>query len=196
MSILRLAVVLEGVEPGVTRTLMVPSELRLDRLHLVLQAAMGWRNMHLYEFAAGRLRWGLSDPDLGLDILPAGKARLQEALAAAGTTPLRHTYDFGDDWHHLITAAPTDGFLPGPCRAPAGPALPQTRRRPGPMPARGRRRGSRPRALPGNDHEPQTCRPQRPDQWHGGPFDPSDPQTDKLHLDVLKPAKRRKLKKT
>ena len=121
MSILRLAVVPEGIEPRVARALVVPSELRLDRLHLVLQAAMGWRNMHLYEFAAGRLRWGLSDPDLGLDILPAGKASLQEALAAAGTTPLRHTYDFGDDWHHLITAAPTDGPLPGPCRASSTP---------------------------------------------------------------------------
>ena len=41
MSILRLTVVLEEVAPRVSRTVMVPSDSRLDRLHLVLQAALG-----------------------------------------------------------------------------------------------------------------------------------------------------------
>ncbi len=56
MSIPSLTVVLDGIEPRVTRTLMVLSDLRLDRLHLVLQATMGWQNRHLYAFAAGSLR--------------------------------------------------------------------------------------------------------------------------------------------
>jgi hypothetical protein len=92
---------------------MVPSDLRLDRLHLALQAAMGWENQHLYSFDAGRHRWSLPDPHLGLDALPANKATLQEALAAAGNTSLHYTYDFGEDWRHRLTAELTDGPLPG-----------------------------------------------------------------------------------
>ena len=93
MSILRLTAVLEDVTPCVSRTLMVPSDLRLDRLHLVLQAAMGWENQHLYSFESGSRRWSLPDPHLGLDALPASKATIQQALAAAGHTPLVYTYD-------------------------------------------------------------------------------------------------------
>ena len=88
MSILRLTAVLEDVKPRVSRTLMVPADLRLDRLHLVLQAAMGWENQHLYSFDAGPYRWSLPDPHLWLDALPANNAILQDALAAAGNGPL------------------------------------------------------------------------------------------------------------
>jgi Plasmid pRiA4b ORF-3-like protein len=49
-AIARLKVTLEDVEPAVMRRLDVPLTIRLDRLHLALQAAMGWTNSHLYEF--------------------------------------------------------------------------------------------------------------------------------------------------
>jgi Plasmid pRiA4b ORF-3-like protein len=62
-AIARLKVTLEDVEPAVMRRLDVPLRIRLDRLHLVLQAAMGWTNSHLYEFRAGGASWGDPDPD-------------------------------------------------------------------------------------------------------------------------------------
>ena len=37
MSIIEIKVTLEHIEPAVTRTLQVPSNIRLDRLHLTLQ---------------------------------------------------------------------------------------------------------------------------------------------------------------
>jgi hypothetical protein len=40
-------------------------KIRLDRLHLVLQAAMGWTNSHLFEFRVGDVGWGVRDPDFG-----------------------------------------------------------------------------------------------------------------------------------
>jgi Plasmid pRiA4b ORF-3-like protein len=36
----------------VLRRIEVPFDIRLDRLHLVIQAAMGWTNTHLYEIRA------------------------------------------------------------------------------------------------------------------------------------------------
>lgn len=49
-SKLKLKVTLEYIEPAVTRTLQAPMDIRLDRLHLTIQAAMGWTNSHLYMF--------------------------------------------------------------------------------------------------------------------------------------------------
>src|SRR5688500_20388842 len=100
-AIARLKVTLEDVEPAVMRRLEVPLRIRLDRLHLVLQAAMGWTDSHLYEFRAGGTGWGVPDPDFDDGPLPAAKTTLFDViedtgartiiisttLATAGTTP-------------------------------------------------------------------------------------------------------------
>lgn len=59
MSIIELKITLEYIEPAVTRTLQAQANIRLDRLHLTIQAAMGWTNAHLYMFEAGGATWGL-----------------------------------------------------------------------------------------------------------------------------------------
>jgi hypothetical protein len=46
-GIAQLKIKLDGVEPAVVRRVEVPLSIRLDRLHLVLQAAIGWTNSHL-----------------------------------------------------------------------------------------------------------------------------------------------------
>ena len=84
MNILRLCATLEDIEPAVLRRIEVPEAMRLDRLHLVLQAAMPWQNYHLWEFRAGDTRWGLPDPDYGDNIRPAAKAMLADAAKATG----------------------------------------------------------------------------------------------------------------
>ena len=58
----RIKVTLKDVKPEVMRRLVVPVTLRLDRLHLTLQAAFGWTNSHLFEFFAGDVHWGIPDP--------------------------------------------------------------------------------------------------------------------------------------
>ncbi|HEX8484492.1 plasmid pRiA4b ORF-3 family protein, partial [Sphingomonas sp.] len=59
-TIARLKITLQDVEPKVLRQIEVPVDLRLDRLHQVLQAALGWTSSHLHEFRAGRSSWGTS----------------------------------------------------------------------------------------------------------------------------------------
>jgi pRiA4b ORF-3-like protein len=58
----RLQVVLDDVEPAVVRRIEVPLGIRLDRLHAVLQAALGWTSSHLWEFRAHDVGWGIPDP--------------------------------------------------------------------------------------------------------------------------------------
>ena len=101
-SIARLLITLDDVKPQVRRRVEVPLAIRLDRLHLVLQAAMGWTNSHLYEIRARDVGWGLPDPDFGDGPLDAKKARLVDVLEDVGTKTLKYLYDFGDGWEHTV----------------------------------------------------------------------------------------------
>ncbi len=84
--------------PPVWRRLLVSADIRLDRLHGVIQAAMGWENCHMHVFSDGSHEW-CPDPDLGRE--DERRATLGQLLKRAGKR-IRYTYDFGDDWEHEI----------------------------------------------------------------------------------------------
>ncbi|MDJ0420896.1 plasmid pRiA4b ORF-3 family protein, partial [Rhodococcus opacus] len=44
---------LVGAKPPVWRRLELPGDLTLDRLHVVIQAVMGWLDGHLHRFRTG-----------------------------------------------------------------------------------------------------------------------------------------------
>ena len=117
-----LRVALDDVEPPIWRTLEVASDVRLDRLHEVLQAAMGWTDSHLHGFALGDswqdptlerylTAFDLSEGDEGV---AESNVRLDEVLADP-CDQLLYTYDFGDGWDHTITL---ERVLPRPDDAP------------------------------------------------------------------------------
>jgi hypothetical protein len=112
-TIAHLRIKLDDVEPAVVRRLEVPLTIRLDRLHLVLQAAMGWTNSHLYEIRARDVGWGMPDPDFGDGPLDAAKARLVDVLEDVGGRSLKYLYDFGDGWEHSIRIERIADALPG-----------------------------------------------------------------------------------
>ena len=91
----------------------MPLAIRLDRLHLVLQAAIGWTNSHLYEIRARDVGWGLPDPDFGDGPLDAKKARLIDVLEDAGTKTVKYLYDFGDGWEHTVKVERITDAIPG-----------------------------------------------------------------------------------
>ncbi len=100
----RLKITLDDVSPAILRRVEVPFDIRLDRLHSIVQAAMGWTNSHLYEIRAGDVGFSTPDPDADWDngFLDARKARLDEVLEDVGTKELVYLYDFGDGWEHTI----------------------------------------------------------------------------------------------
>jgi len=102
-TIAHLKITLDDVKPEVLRRIEVPFNIRLDRLHLAVQAAMGWTNTHLYEIRAGDVGWGVPDPDWGDGPLDARKAHLNKVLEDVGTKTVKYIYDFGDGWDHTIT---------------------------------------------------------------------------------------------
>ncbi|WP_426437877.1 plasmid pRiA4b ORF-3 family protein [Bradyrhizobium genosp. P] len=103
-TIARLKITLDNIKPTVLRRIEVPLDIRLDRLHLTIQAAMGWTNSHLYEIRAGDVGWSTPYPeaDGSSDLLDARKAKLGDVLEDVGRKKLIYLYDFGDGWEHVI----------------------------------------------------------------------------------------------
>jgi hypothetical protein len=79
-----LKITLDDVGPVVMRRVEVPLSIRLDRLHAVLQAALGWTNSHLWEIRAGGAGWGIPDRDWGDGPSDAAKAKLIDVIEDTG----------------------------------------------------------------------------------------------------------------
>ncbi|MEV7233187.1 plasmid pRiA4b ORF-3 family protein [Streptomyces sp. NPDC051020] len=65
-AVLRILVELADVDDfRVWRQLLVPASIRLDRLHSVIQAAMGWENCHMHAFTIYGVQYGRSGGEIG-----------------------------------------------------------------------------------------------------------------------------------
>ena len=92
-----LKITLQGSNPLVWRRVLTKS-LSLEALHDAIQLTMGWENAHLHSFSV-----------CGLDV-PAvdDRAEIDEGdisighLVGSNIDHLYYTYDFGDNWLHLI----------------------------------------------------------------------------------------------
>lgn len=97
--IVQIKIKLLGVsKPPVWRQLQLRADTRLDELHEILQAALGWENYHMHVFTFADEEFGVRDPELGH--ADERKVTLGE-LTDIGAR-FRYTYDFGDDWEHEI----------------------------------------------------------------------------------------------
>jgi hypothetical protein len=95
---------LRDTDPVIWRQVEVPTSITLKVLHHIIQAAMGWFDYHLWEFAIDKRRYGLpTDEDWGTEPrTDAAKVRLRDVLRPRKTT-IDYLYDFGDCWEHLLT---------------------------------------------------------------------------------------------
>jgi len=98
----QLKVTLQDSHPAIWRRVQVPGDLRLSRLHGVLQLVMGWTNSHLHQFKAAGRYYGTHE--LGLDepkVEDERQARLNQ-IAPHVKDRFTYEYDFGDSWEHAI----------------------------------------------------------------------------------------------
>ncbi|MFV2104117.1 plasmid pRiA4b ORF-3 family protein [Micromonospora sp. LOL_024] len=97
-QIFQLRISLSGVRPAIWRRVLVPGGYTLDRLHRVVQHAMGWRDCHLHSFEVDDVQYGEPDPDGDLPVFDELDVRLEAVVGKGGR--LHYTYDFGDWWEH------------------------------------------------------------------------------------------------
>jgi hypothetical protein len=91
---------LNRVDPVVWRRLLVPGSARLDKLHLVLQAAMGWTNSHPHCFRVGDLTYGTQFDANPVDELDETAVEVLQVLK--DQRRFVYEYDFGDSWEHDV----------------------------------------------------------------------------------------------
>ena len=93
---MQIKVWLLGISPLVWRRVLVPSTCTLCELHGVIQVAMGWEGIHLYQFCLRSARYGswelsASSPDVTLAAL-----RLRKGAR------FTYEYDLNIPWRHEV----------------------------------------------------------------------------------------------
>jgi hypothetical protein len=122
---------LRHAKPPIWRRLEVRSDLTLDVVHRVLQAAFGWTDSHLWRFSLGGdpvspssqvflcpwdVEEGEWDDEGGL---PAAAIRLDEAVQVPGEI-LSYDYDYGDNWELTLRL---ENALPAAASTPSAVAV-------------------------------------------------------------------------
>jgi hypothetical protein len=100
----QLRIELEHITPLIWRRVRVAEAVTLATLHHIVKAAMGWSDSHLHEFEIARRRYGVPDDDEWPEsepLIDERRARLQ-SFVEARVRRFRYTYDFGDNWQHLM----------------------------------------------------------------------------------------------
>jgi hypothetical protein len=95
-TILQFRIFLKDVSPMVWRRVQVPSTMTLCEFHGVLQVAMGWESIHLYQFVIHAVRYGswetaANSPKVALDDLKLRKG-----------SRFLYEYDLNIPWEHEI----------------------------------------------------------------------------------------------
>ncbi|WP_454011373.1 plasmid pRiA4b ORF-3 family protein [Aquamicrobium terrae] len=93
---LQFRVWLKGLSPMVWRRVQVPATMTLLEFHGVLQVAMGWEGIHLYQFVVHTVRYGsweltAESPDIGFD-----------TLKLHGGSRFLYEYDLNIPWEHEV----------------------------------------------------------------------------------------------
>jgi hypothetical protein len=100
-QIYQLRISLVDVHPEVWRRVAVPGAYTLDRMHRVIQYAMGWQMYHLHSFEIDGVQYGEPDPEGELDLRDELEVRLDQVTGK--DTRFGYTYDFGDWWEHDVS---------------------------------------------------------------------------------------------
>lgn len=103
----QLKIALRDTSPPIWRRITLPADTSLGSLHDIVQVCFGWDDSHLHCFAEPDSDVGFVDFDAPLDRDPSRdfdeeSASVAELLPFVGRR-LEYTYDFGDNWRHLIT---------------------------------------------------------------------------------------------
>jgi hypothetical protein len=99
--IYRLKVTLRGSKPPIWRRLSLSGSDRLDRVHMILNCAMGWTDTHLHAFEIGGVRYSVPDPETIHEDNDERKVALAELPLTVGSS-FTYWYDFGDGWAHRV----------------------------------------------------------------------------------------------
>jgi hypothetical protein len=77
LQFFQIKITLQRTKPPIWRRIIVAPEIKLDRLHDVLQIVMGWTNSHLHQFETPL--GFIADPAFGLEETESSKKTLNQS---------------------------------------------------------------------------------------------------------------------
>jgi hypothetical protein len=96
LQILQFKVWLLGTSPMIWRRVQVPASMTLRKLHGVIQVAMGWEGIHLFQFTLRARRFGSRELGARSPDIPLSELRLRSG------TRFRYEYDPNGPWEHEV----------------------------------------------------------------------------------------------
>ena len=103
-ALYQLKITLLNCKPPIWRRIVVRADMKLDRLHRVIQTVMGWTDSHLHQFVMGSVYY--SQPDMEWDAQDSKmlneKRHTVSDLASTVKARFAYEYDFGDNWEHEV----------------------------------------------------------------------------------------------
>ena len=103
-QIYQLKITLRDSKPPIWRRIQVPGDISLEKLHWVIQEAMGWTNSHMHQFIHRETYYGVSMKDDFGDFheMKNEKTVKLNQLVSRPKAKFVYEYDFGDSWEHEI----------------------------------------------------------------------------------------------
>jgi hypothetical protein len=116
-AVYRFKITLKNTRPPIWRRIET-KDVTLEKLHELIQTAMGWTNSHLHQFEIGGTRY--TDPRFMEDAfddfgaISFAGVRVSDLVAQHGTKlRIGYEYDFGDGWQHSIVLEKVTDAEPG-----------------------------------------------------------------------------------
>ena len=97
----QIKVTLKGSKPPIWRRLLVPNNITLDKLHRIIQSAMGWWDYHLHQFIVWGQYYGKPHPDYDDYVDMRDECDIRLSQIGPGEKFI-YEYDFGDSWEHTV----------------------------------------------------------------------------------------------
>ena len=99
---------LDGSKPSIYRKMAVPDVSTFYDLHRNIQDCMGWTDVHLHEFIAGKMR-----KLIGPAVLPDVADEREILISDYKDEPIHYNYDFGDRWEVTVEwEGESDSIIP------------------------------------------------------------------------------------
>ncbi len=105
-AIYQLKITLQDLRPPIWRRVLVADNTTLEKLHYIIQIAMGWTNSHLHDFTIHGERYAEPSPDDWGPVLDERDYTLR-GIAPRARTKIVYQYDFGDSWYHDVVVEKT-----------------------------------------------------------------------------------------
>src|SRR5216683_1808140 len=105
----QLKITVRDCKPPIWRRIVVRADMKLDRLHTVIQIAMGWTNSHLHQFVADGVYYGQPDREWAAENTEMMNEKRHTVADLTPTVKARfaYEYDFGDNWEHEVVLEKT-----------------------------------------------------------------------------------------